>query len=69
MTNIYYEETVDNIDEMVASERTLWVASDTLIPFVMASDPREKVQQLVKGARYYKQGRGTWEDIRDVHMG
>ena len=69
MTNVYYEQTVDNIDEMVASGRTLWVASDTAIPFLLASDPRDKVQQMAKGAKSYKQGRGTWEDLKDVHMG
>ena len=69
MTNVYYEDTVDNIDDMVASERTLWVASDTVLPFLLASDPREKVQQVKKGAKSYKYGRGTWEDLKDVHKG
>ena len=58
MTNVYYEQTVDNIDEMVASGRTLWVASDTAIPFLLASDPRDKVQQMAKGAKSYKPREG-----------
>ena len=69
MTNIYYEKTVDTIDDVLASDRTLWLASDTVIPYLMATDPRKKVQELANGAVSYKQGRGTWEDLKEVHLG
>ena len=68
MMNIYYEETIDTIDDMLASERTLWVASDSILPVLLASDPRMKVQQLAKRAIYYKHGRGQWEDLKELHM-
>ena len=62
MTNIYYEKTIDTIDDMLASERTLWVASDAYISVLMASDPRSKVKELMKRVQFYKWGSGEYED-------
>ena len=48
MTNISYESTIDTIDDMLESERTLWLPKDTDTPALIASDPRIKVQELLK---------------------
>ena len=71
MTNIYYEKTIDTIDDMLSSERTVsvWVTNDTKIPYHMALDPRMKVQELAKRVVLYNHGRGQWEDIKDWVQG
>ena len=69
MTNIYYEKTIDTIDDMFSSERTLWLANDTSIRDPMARDPRMKVQELEERAVGYNHGRGQWEDIKDWVQG
>ena len=63
MINIYYEETIDTIDDMLASERTLWVPSDTILPALLESDPRMEVRDLAERARFYKAGTGRPDDL------
>ena len=62
MTKIYHEETIDTLDDMLASERRLWVAGDSLLPVLMKYDPRAKVQKLANRITFYNAGRGTRED-------
>ena len=69
MTNIYYEKTIDTIDDMFSSERTLWLANDTSIQYQMATDSRLKVRELRERAVIYSHGEGQWEDFKDWVQG
>ena len=69
MTNISYENTIDTIDDMLESERTLWVPKDTAIPVLLASDPRIIVKELSKQTVYFNWGLGQWEDVKDMIEG
>ena len=69
MTNIYYEKTIDTIDDMFSSERILWVPNETGFRDLMALDPRMKVQELAERVVSYHHGRGQWEDIKDWVQG
>ena len=63
MMNIYYEKTIDSIEDMLASERTLWAASDTILRVLLASEPRKKVKDLVERVHFYKAGTGRPDDL------
>ena len=69
MTNIYYEKTIDTIDDMFSSERTLWLAEDMGIEYKLATDPRMKVRELYERAVFYIHGEGQWEDFKDWVQG
>ena len=69
MTNIYYEKTIDTIDDMFSSERKLWVPNETGFRDLMALDPRMKVQGLAERVVSYHHGGGQWEDIKDWVQG
>ena len=62
--NVYYENTIDTIDDALHSGRLFGVASDTVMKPLVLSDPRDKVQQLAKRVYYYKYGTGTPEENR-----
>ena len=66
MMNVYYEKTIDTIDDMLASGRTFMVASDTVFPVLLASDPRMKVNELAERAQFYRHGTGQAKSIH--HM-
>ena len=66
-----YEKTIDTIDGMLESERTLMLPDDTIITYILATDPREKVKLLSKEARFYKFGTATPEWVIEgyfLHM-
>ena len=69
MTNIYYEKTIDTIDDMFSSERKLWAPNETGFRDLMALDPRKKVQELAERVVSYHHGGGQWEDIKDWVQG
>ena len=48
LMNVYYENTIDSIYDMLESDRTLRVASDTYIKDLLLSDPRIEVKQFAK---------------------
>ena len=60
---VAYENTVDTIDDMLESGRTFRVAEDTPLKYMLETDPREKVKQLAKKARFFKYGKRTPEII------
>ena len=66
MMNVYYDNTVD---DMLASERTFMLASDTILPHLLASDPRTKVKALAERVQYYKHGTGVEEEYRNLFEG
>ena len=67
MMNEYYEDTIDNIDDMVASGRKFMVADDTVSKFLLASDPRMKVKKLAERAQFFRHrtGYGTKTGLTD----
>ena len=69
MMNIYYEKTIDTIDDVLASERTFMVLSDSILPFLLATDPRMKVQELAERVIFYKYGIGQENDSHQIHEG
>ena len=56
MMKVEYENTIDTIDDMLLSERKLFVAGDTQLRYLVEGDPRMKVKQLVKQVEYYSHG-------------
>ena len=69
MMNVYYDNTIETIDDMLASERTFMLASDTILPHLLASDPRTKVKALAERVQYYKHGTGVEEEYRNLFEG
>ena len=63
MMKIYYENTIDDIDDMLASNRTLIVPTDvTFIKFLFLSDPRRKVKKLRDNAIFFQAGNINADD-------
>ena len=69
LMNIYYEKTIDTIDDMLASERTFMVASDSILPVLLASEPRMKVKELAERVQFYKYGTGQDNVSQQVFEG
>ena len=67
MMNEYYDNTIDNIDDMLASGRQFMVADDTVSKFLLASDPRMKVKKLAERAQFFRHrtGYGTKAGLTD----
>lgn len=66
LMKIYYDETIDSIDDMLKSERSLMTAGDSIVPNLIASDPREKVKKLAERVSFYKFGSGRGSDFKHV---
>ena len=65
LMKIDYEETIDNIDDMIESKMKLVTACDTLIPVLFRDDPRPEVRiKLRKMIECYDFGTGRpeWVD-------
>ena len=58
LMNVYYEDTIDTIDDMLASGRKFLVANDTSLNFLITSDPRMKVKELAERATFFTLGTG-----------
>ena len=70
MMNVSYEKTIDTTDDMLASERTLMLAGDSVLPLFLESDPRAKATELAKGAvQTYNYGTGSEDELRHLHEG
>ena len=55
---------------MLASERTLMLAGDSVLPLFLESDPRAKATELAKGAvQTYNYGTGSEDELRHLHEG
>ena len=63
LMKVYYDETIDSIDDMLKSERSLMTAGDSIVPNLIASDPREKVKKLAERASFFKLGSGRRSDL------
>ena len=59
LMNIYYEDTIDSVDDMLASDRSLVVASDAITKVLLLSDPRKKVKMLQDKTIFYESGQGA----------
>ena len=62
LMNVYYEDTIDTIDDMLASERNFLVANDTSFRFFVTSDPRMKVKELAERTTFYTLGTGQLKE-------
>ena len=60
--NVYYEDTIDTIDDMLASERKFLVANDTSFRFFVTSDPRMKAKELAERTTFFTLGTGQLEE-------
>ena len=69
MINIEYEKTIDTIDDMLQSEMPLMIPSDTLLPYLMETDPRKKVKALSEKVELFLFGTGTETEIDAVDKG
>ena len=54
MMTIQYEETIDTVDDMLASTLPTAIPNDTSLKFQLQTDPRDRVQQLTR------KGKVTW---------
>ena len=61
MMKVDYDDTIETIDDMLQSDRKFLAAGDTYQRFLLMSDPRMKVQQLVREVEWYDYGRLTPE--------
>ena len=71
LMKVYYEETIDSIDDMLKSERSLVTAIDSIVPTLLASDPREKVKKLAERVNFYEfgsDGRGDLKHLIDGYI-
>ena len=69
MMKIYYENTIDDIDDMLASDRTLIVPTDvTFIKFLFLSDPRRKVKKLRENAIFVQAGKLNEDDEHLINL-
>ena len=68
LMKVYYEETIDSIDDMLKSDRSPMAPIDNIIPTLLASDPREKVKELAKRVSYYEFGAGR-RDLKHINDG
>ena len=59
LMNIYYEDTIDSVDDMLTSDRSLVVASDAITKVLLLSDPRKKVKMLQDKTIFYESGQGA----------
>ena len=66
LTKIYHEETIDTLDDMLASERRLWVTSKSILPVLIKYDPRAKVQELANRIIVYNE---DYQGFKQVHDG
>ena len=69
LMNVYYENTIDTINDMLESDRTFRVVSDTYLKDLLFSDPRIEVKQLAKKVVYYKYGTGNADENADLYQG
>ena len=70
MMTTEYDQTIDTIDDMLQSELPLWMANDTSLKLMLATDPREKVKELGKLVNGYPIGAATRsEEHRMVEEG
>ena len=63
MIKIEYEKTIDTIDDMLQSEMPLMIPSDTLLPYLMETDPQKKVKALSEKIEFYIYGKSAPERI------
>ena len=57
MMRIYHEKTIDTLDDLLASGKTLLVPRDSILGVLLPSDPRMKVKMLTEKVEYYNMGR------------
>ena len=69
LMNVYYEETIDTIDDMLKSERSLMTPIDSSIPALLESDPRGKVKKLAGRVTYFEFGTGRPNDFKNITDG
>ena len=69
LMNSYYENTIDSVDDMLASDRTFMVSEDSIFPTLLASDPRMKVKELAESVIFYKHGTGYENDLKRIAEG
>ena len=69
LMNVYHENTIDTIDDMLESDRSFLIASDTNTKDLVLLDPRIKVQQLAKRVVYFNYGIGKVDDLKDLLKG
>ena len=56
LMNVYYEDTIDTIDDMLASEKNFMVPNNTALVGLLTSDPRMKYKELAEKGHIFKFG-------------
>ena len=63
LMSVYYENMIDSIDDMLASEKNFMVPNDTSFGVLLRLDPREKGKELAERAQFYTYGTGQEKDL------
>ena len=58
LMSVYYEDTIDTIDDMLASEKNFMVPNATAFVVLLTSDPRMKYKELAEKSHFFKFGTG-----------
>ena len=71
MMDVYYEHTIDTIDDVLSSDRTVMVTKDSILRHLLMSDPRMKVKKLLaERVSFYELGTGSLHgDLGNVYQG
>ena len=56
LMSVYYEDTIDTIDDMLASEKNFMVPNNTALVGLLTSDPRMKYKELAEKGHIFKFG-------------
>ena len=59
MLHIYYDSPIDSVEDLLRTDKSLFVVGGTSITKLLDSDKREKIVQLNKRVIYYKRGNGS----------
>ena len=62
MMKVEYEDTIDTVDDLLQSDRKLFLTGDTAQKYLFLGDPRERVKKLVSRTKYYDLG----SDVREM---
>ena len=68
MMTIQYEDTIDTVDDLLASTLPVAISNDTSLKFQLETDPSDKMQQLLnrKGkVTWYRHGKSTPDWINE----
>ena len=62
MMKVEYEDSIDSVDDLLQSDRKLFLTNDTAQKYLFLGDPRKDVIKLRNKTQYYNLG----SDVREM---